>query len=397
MPTNLGGLQGIGRVDIWKKMKNNEINNKYWYNLPERLIAQEPANPRDSSKLLVYDTQKNELIIDSFFNLATYLPPSTALTLNDAKVVPARITLTKETGGKIVVLFLINEWISTKQGPIPCFLDRRGRVGDRLYFADKSFVTIQRQEEELFYVTWAGSPDDLLKKLDSYGTMPIPPYIKHSPLSRDELLEKYQTVFAQKPGSSAAPTASLHFTPRVFENLEKKGIKKQYITLHVGLGTFAPLTSENLRTKTLHHETYEIQEDIVRCIDTSKRKEIDITAVGTTVVRTLESVALKIGDYRLDSRLSTKGQSPFGRRGNDTDSTNISLTGSTDLFISPPFEFKVINHLITNFHLPGSSLMMLVDAFLASKNAKMRILDLYEFAIKNELRFYSFGDVMFIL
>jgi len=397
LPTNLGGLQGIGRVDIWKKMKNNEINNKYWYNLPERLIAQEPANPRDSSKLLVYDTQKNELIIDSFFNLATYLPPSTALTLNDAKVVPARITLTKETGGKIVVLFLINEWISTKQGPIPCFLDRRGRVGDRLYFADKSFVTIQRQEEGLFYVTWAGEPNDLLNKLDSYGTMPIPPYIKHSPLSRDELLEKYQTVFAQKPGSSAAPTASLHFTPRVFENLEKKGIKKQYITLHVGLGTFAPLTSENLHTKTLHHETYEIQEDIVRCIDTSKRKEIDITAVGTTVVRTLESVALKIGDYRLDSRLSTKGQSPFGRRGNDTDSTNISLTGSTDLFISPPFEFKVINHLITNFHLPGSSLMMLVDAFLASKNAKMRILDLYAFAIKNELRFYSFGDVMFIL
>ncbi|PIV70906.1 hypothetical protein COW57_02595, partial [Candidatus Roizmanbacteria bacterium CG17_big_fil_post_rev_8_21_14_2_50_39_7] len=162
LPTNLGGLQGIGRVDIWKKMKNNEINNKYLYNLPERLIAQEPANPRDSSKLLVYDTQKNELIIDSFFNLATYLPPSTALTLNDAKVVPARITLTKETGGKIVVLFLINEWISTKQGPIPCFLDRRGRVGDRLYFADKSFVTIQRQEEGLFYVTWAGEPNDLL-------------------------------------------------------------------------------------------------------------------------------------------------------------------------------------------------------------------------------------------
>lgn len=337
------------------------MKNEYWYDLSESQIAQQPANPRDANKLLVYNTQNNDLIIDKFYNLATYLPPSTLLTLNDAKVVPARVTMTKETGGKIVVLFLINEWISARSGPIPCFLDRKGEVGGRLYFADKSFVTINRQDKELFYLSWDGTPDELLQKFDQYGAMPVPPYIKHSPLSRDELMEKYQTIFARSPGSSAAPTASLHFTDRVFKSLVQAGIKSQYITLHVGLGTFAPLTEENLRTKTLHKEAYEVP--------STTRLEGDITAVGTTVVRTLESVAI----------------------------SNQLKSGETDLFIAPPFEFKLVNHLITNFHLPGSSLMMLVDAFLEHKKAKRRILELYAFAIKNSFRFYSFGDAMLIL
>jgi S-adenosylmethionine:tRNA ribosyltransferase-isomerase len=345
-----------------------DIAQEYWYDLPEELIAQEPVNPRDSSKLLVYNTKTNEVIFDTFSNLVTHLPPSTTLTLNDAKVVPARVTLFKETGGKIVVLFLINEWISTKQGPIPCFLDRKGVVGDKLYFKDKSFCTIQRQEEGLFFVSWEGKAEDLLQKLDMYGGMPVPPYIKHSPLSRDELMEKYQTVFAKHPGSSAAPTASLHFTPSVFKNLEAKGIKKQYITLHVGLGTFAPLTAENLRTKTLHHEWYEVPSDF-----TEATRGKDITAVGTTVARTLESIyQYPEGDVRRHQ-------------------------GETNLFIFPPFRFKAVNHLITNFHLPSSSLMMLVDAFLQDKKAEKNILDLYALAIKEKLRFYSFGDAMLIL
>jgi S-adenosylmethionine:tRNA ribosyltransferase-isomerase len=339
------------------------MKNEYRYDLPGRLIAQYPANPRDTSRLLIYDTKNNKIIIDVFKNVATHLPPSTTLTLNDAKVVPARVPLFKETGGKIVVLFLVNEWISTRSGAIPCFLDRRGRVGEKLYFADKSFVTIQRQEKELFYVTWEGKAEDLLAKLDSFGTMPIPPYIKHSPLSRDELLEKYQTIFARSPGTSAAPTASLHFTPEVFKSIKEKEINMQYITLHVGLGTFAPLTEENIRTKTLHHEWYEVPPHF-----TEVTQGKDITAVGTTVVRTLESVA-----------------------------SGKPLIGETNLFISPPFEFKVVNHLITNFHLPGSSLMMLVDAFLASKGAQKRILELYKYAIENEFRFYSFRDAMLIL
>lgn len=344
---------------------HTKIAGDYWYDLPEELIAQEPADPRDSSKLLIYNTQTNKVIIDKFSNLCSYLPPSTTLTLNDAKVIPARVTLTKKTGGKIVVLFLINEWITLSHGPIPCFLDRKGTVGDNLFFPDKSFVTIQRQEEGLFFVEWDGSASELLHKLDLYGMMPVPPYIKNSPLSRDELLEKYQTVFAKKRGSSAAPTASLHFTPAVFQSLEKKGIKKQYITLHVGLGTFAPLTEENLRTKTLHHEWYEIPNTL--------QLDTDITAVGTTVARTLESIGrYSEGDVRRSH-------------------------GETDLFILPPYEFKVVKHLITNFHLPSSSLMMLVDAFLDYKKAPKRILELYKFAKENKFRFYSFGDAMLIL
>ena len=336
--------------------------------MPERLIAQMPANPRDSSKLLVYDAQNNSLIIKKFSELAPSLPPSPTLTFNDAKVVPARVTLTKETGGKIVVLFLINEWISARSGPIPCFLDRKSREGDKLYFADKSFVTVQKQDKSIFYLSWDGKADDLLKKLDDFGTMPIPPYIKHSPLSRDELLDKYQTIFAKNPGSSAAPTASLHFTPEVFKSLEAAGIPQKYVTLHVGLGTFAPVTEQNIKEKKLHYEWYEVPEDTLRSIKRAKKEGGKIIAVGTTVVRTLESVA-RTGE----------------------------LVGKTDLFIQPPYEFKMVDGLITNFHLPGSSLMMLVDAFLEHKKAQKRIIELYEFAKNNNFRFYSFGDAMLIV
>ncbi|MFH0773102.1 MAG: tRNA preQ1(34) S-adenosylmethionine ribosyltransferase-isomerase QueA [bacterium] len=347
----------------------------YSYDLPNSLIAQVPAIPRDASKLLIYNTRTNEIKTDYFYNIATYLPPSTTLTLNDAKVVPARVTLTKETGGKIVALFLINEWITQSSGPIPCFFDRKARVGDRLFFTDKSFVTVQKQEEGLFFVSWDGTAKDILQKLDTYGTMPIPPYIKHSPLSRDELLEKYQTTFAKKAGSSAAPTASLHFTKRVFNSLHAKGIQTKYITLHVGLGTFAPLTPENIQTKTLHHEWYEVPDDTRLFLEQSisTHTTADITAVGTTVVRTLESICR----YAKEDERRQRGE--------------------TTLFISPPYQFKAVKHLITNFHLPSSSLMMLVDAFLDYKKAPKRIGELYEYAKKNSFRFYSFGDAMLIL
>lgn len=339
----------------------------YWYDLPERLIAQKPTDPRDSSKLLVYETHTNSLLIDSFSNLAHHFPTSLTITFNDAKVVPARVTLLKKTGGKLVVLFLINEWIMAPNGPIPCFFDRQARVGDILYFSDRSFVTVQKQDNQLFFVSWSGSPEELLRKLDAFGTMPIPPYIKHSPLSRDELFEKYQTVFAKSTGSSAAPTASLHFTPAVFQSLDDKGIQKVNTTLHIGLGTFAPLTEKNMRENKLHAEWYEISADAAIKIKNAK----DILAVGTTVVRTLESYAQQ------------------GVVGN-------SHSGSTELFIRPGFKFQLVNRMITNFHLPSSSLMMLVDAFLAYKKAPKRIIELYEFAMKNEFRFYSFGDAMLI-
>jgi len=348
------------------------MKNEYWYDVPKELIAQAPSTPRDSSKLLVYNTQKNEIKTDYFYNIATYLPPSTAFTLNDSKVVPARVTLFKQTGGKIVVLFLINEWLPHKTGMIPCFFDRKAQVGDRLYFKDKSFVTIQNQKEELFYVEWSGSADELIEKLTAYGTMPIPPYIKHSPLSRGELMEKYQTVFADTPGSSAAPTASLHYSERVFKSFEKKGMEKIQVTLHVGLGTFAPLTEKNVTEKKLHKEWYEISDTAAHQLMTVKKEKRSLLAVGTTVVRSLESYAQN-GDV------------------------GAPYSGSTDLFIQPGYEFQMVDMLQTNFHLPSSSLMMLVDAFLSHKKAPKRILELYEYAIKERFRFFSFGDTMLIL
>jgi len=343
------------------------MKNQYWYELPSEKIAQKPAVPRDSNKLLIYDTKSNSLLIDYFYNLDTYLDSSSIITLNDSRVVPVRVELHKQNGGKIVVLFLINEWINDTSTPIPCFFDRKGSVGENLYFSDGSFVTVQSQEEALFYVIWKGRPEALITLLDTYGVMPIPPYIKNTPLSRDELLQQYQTIFAKKEGSSAAPTASLHFTKRVFEKLEKKGIVKKTVTLHVGMGTFAPITEKNIREKRLHNEWYEMTSETFQFIEQSKKSGEKIVAVGTTVVRTLESVA------------NTK-----------------KLEGKTDLFIQPPYEFKIVDALITNFHLPGSSLMMLVDAFLVHKQAKKGIIELYEFAIQNEFMFYSFGDAMLI-
>lgn len=351
---------------------NDNVAKEYWYELPAEQIAQAPADPRDSSKLLVYDTTTDTVTLTQFRKLDHFLPSSSQLILNDAKVVPARCILHKKTGGKVVVLFLINEWIHSPAELIPIFTDRKVSVGDSLYFANKETVLVEKQENQLFYVRWLKSKEELLSNLNTFGTMPIPPYIKHTPLTRDELMEKYQTVFAKTPGSSAAPTASLHFTDAVFTRLAKIGIDRAYVTLHVGLGTFAPLTKENLESNSLHKEWIEVPEITSQYIQSAKRNHKTLCAVGTTVVRTLESYAL------------------FGLPGKQ-------FAGDTNLFIRPGFQFQLVNSLITNFHLPSSSLMMLVDAFLLHKKAKRRILELYEYAKRNNFRFYSFGDAMLIL
>lgn len=348
------------------------MQDAYWYDLPQEYIAQEPAVPRDESKLLIYNTKTNEIKTDYFYNIATHLPPSTAFTLNDSKVVPARVTLHKETGGKIVILFLINEWLPHQSGPIPCFFDRKAQIGDKLYFDDKSYITVSGQKAELFSVTWDRSAPELIDILARYGTMPIPPYIKHSPLTRDELMVRYQTVFAKNEGSSAAPTASLHYTDRVFTALKDHHMEELRVTLHVGLGTFAPLTEQNIKERKLHHEWFEISEKTAVRLQEIKKRQIPLLAVGTTVVRTLESYALH----------GTVGK---------------AQSGETDLFIMPGYEFRMVDMLQTNFHLPSSSLMMLVDTFLAYKKAPKRILELYDYAKNNKFRFFSFGDTMLIL
>lgn len=348
------------------------IDIKYYdYLLPKENLALEPAIPRDSSKLFVYDTKTDKIIFDKFYNLDKYLPKDSFLVLNNTKVLPARVEMKKESGGKVIILFLVNEPV--EKGIIKVMADRKINVGELLFFDKDNSLKILSQKEHIFELYYSFSKEKLFDLLKKYGTMPVPLYLKKTPLNRDELLKKYQTIFAKYEGSSAAPTASLHFTDNVFNKLKEKGIEKYFVTLHVGLGTFAPLTSENIKSKKLHEEYYEVDNEVLKTINNLKSEGKKLVSVGTTVTRTLESVA----------RIETK--------------TNEKIINNTDLFIFPSYDFKMVDILITNFHLPKSSLMMLVEAFLQSKRSKRSLVDLYNIAIKNNFRFYSFGDAMIIL
>jgi S-adenosylmethionine:tRNA ribosyltransferase-isomerase len=347
----------------------------YDYFLPEKNLAQTPAIPRDSSKLFVYKTKTNQIFFDRFYNLDKHLPQKSFLVLNETKVVPARVVLKKENGGKVTCLFLVNEM--EEEDKVKIIVDRKVNLGDKLFFKTKDYVEVISQEKNIFLVKFDFLKEKLFLLLENEGVMPIPLYLKKTPLSNKKLKERYQTIFFKKEkqnlASVAAPTASLHFTKRVFKKLEQKGIRRYFVNLYVGMGTFAPVSEENLKTKKLHQEYYQVDAQIWQKILTEKREGKKLVAVGTTVVRTLESLAkLKIKD----------GKIKFYK---------------TDLFIFPPFQFQMIDILITNFHLPNSSLMMLVEAFLQYKGAKKHLIDLYNIAIKNDFRFYSFGDAMLII
>ena len=395
--------------------------NQFDYYLPPESIAKQPAVPRDYSRLFVYDTKTNEIVFDKFYNLDKYLPKKSFLVMNDTKVLPARVEMKKATGGKVRVLFLVNEIMSSsqyqvlsiEQNTIRIFVDRKVDVGDKLFFNSQYFVTVTAQEEHIFTVQFDFSIGELFRILEKKGTMPIPLYIKNSPLSRNDLLHKYQTIFARVPvgtrligRSAAAPTASLHFTNRLLSKLEKKGTNKTFITLHVGMGTFASVTDVNIRQKKLHEEYFEINNETLQLINLMKQERKKLVAVGTTVVRTLESaeISLRQGRGQLESVMkrghSGEEQSDDSRiklrrfwtsqNGKDT------FISKTDLFIQSGFKFQYVDSLITNFHLPGSSLMMLVEAFLQHKQAKHHLVNLYQIAIKEKFRFYSFGDGMLI-
>lgn len=340
--------------------------NQFYYYLPKNQIAQKPASPRDHSRIFVYDTKKDTITFDYFYHLDRYLPSDSFLVLNNTKVLPARVEMKKATGGKIIVLFLVNE--IKEKGLVPALVDRKVTVGEKLFFQNGDWVEVVKQKEHIFTLRYHFTQEKLFDLLHRFGMMPVPLYLKNTPLERDQLLKKYQTVFAKKEGSAAAPTASLHFTNRVFNKLKQKGIKKYFVTLHVGLGTFAPITEENLMKKTLHQEYFEIAKSTWQTIEKERKMGKKLLAVGTTVVRTLESAA------------KTK-----------------KLFGQTDLFIFPPYRFLMIDGLITNFHLPKSSLMLLVEAFLQFKGVKKSLVELYNIAVKNNFRFYSFGDAMVII
>jgi len=342
----------------------------YDYDLPEKMIAQQPASPRDSAKLMVYDTRSDKIYFDTFLHLEKYLPEKSVLVFNNTKVVPARIKLTKETGGVVELLLLLNER-KPGESRIKGLSDRKITIGQKLFFDHKNFLTVSDQDEKIFYFEPSMGDTALYKLLDVHGHMPIPKYIRENKMSESELREKYQPVFAKTPASVAAPTASLHFTDRLLKKLKTRGIAEVFVTLHVGMGTFAPIDETNFETKKLFFERREVPIATAQAINKFKTEQRPIIAVGTTAMRTLESSA------------GAKGLLPS--------------SGETDLFIFPPYDFKVADGIITNFHLPKSSLMMLVDALLCAKGAKKRILELYKLAKGRGFKFYSFGDGMLII
>lgn len=339
----------------------------YDYFLPEELIGKNPPEVRHNSRLLVYNTKTDEVVFDYFFNLIKYLPKESILVFNDTKVVPARVFLNKKTRGKVETFFLVNEW-DKNMDCVPVLFDRKMLVGDELLIEGKSIGKIVDQKEKMFFISFNGNEDELFNFLDKNGNTPIPKYIKGSSFDEKELRERYQTVFAKNPASVAAPTASLHFTDKVFDDLNLGNIRKVFVTLSVGLGTFAPVSDENFKREKLHLENFNIEELVVKEINDSKKCDRQIGAVGTTVVRVLET---------------------FGK--------TKKLSGGTEIFIKPPFNFLMVDFMITNFHLPNSSLMMLVEAFLNHKKTPRHLKELYEIAIKEKMKFYSFGDAMLII
>jgi len=346
---------------------------KFNYSISASNIGKIPAEPRDESRLFVYNTQTDDVFIDKFYNLSNYLPQDGLMVLNDTGVIPARIVFTKDTGGKVEGLILYNEGVQS-DGTIPIIVNKKILVGRQLRVYDYHFEIV-RQHHQYFYVKTLFDIDKLPELLIKYGTTPTPKYLGRLEMEEDALRQRYQTIYAGEKKSVAAPTASLHFTDRVFESLKQKNIQRAEVTLHVGMGTFAEITEENIENQKLHIEPVSISKSSVEKIRKAKAENRPVVAVGTTVVRTLESQQLSL----LKPNFS------------DT------ILANTDLFILPGFDYKITDMLITNFHVPKSSLMALVQAFLEHKKAKQDILSLYKRALKEDFKFYSFGDSMLLL
>jgi S-adenosylmethionine:tRNA ribosyltransferase-isomerase len=337
------------------------------YNLLETSIAQTPAEPRDSSRLLVLHRGTGEIEHRIFRDIGDYLRADDLLVLNQTRVIPARIYARKETGGRVELLLLRRRDELTWEA----LVGGKGlRVGKKINVEDgpqAEIIELLDGSERLIKFSEPIEP-----YFSKVGNVPLPPYI-HETLSDPE---RYQTVYAKEPGSAAAPTAGLHFTPRLLEELQGKGVRIAYVTLHVGLDTFAPVTEENPQEHKIHTEWCELLQETADLINRTKQTGGRVIAVGTTSVRTLESA---MRDSKFD---------------NSTIQYRISsFVGPTSLYILPGYEFKVVDAMITNFHLPKSTLLMLVSAFAGRE----RILETYETAIREGYRFYSFGDAMLIL
>lgn len=334
------------------------------YDLPEELIAQTPLEHRDQSRMLVLDSKTGEYQDDYFYNVIDRLNPGDALVMNDSRVLPARIYGVKpDTGGHLEVLLLNN--IKGDQWETLVKPAKRAKVGTKISFGNGELTAVVKEELEHGGRIVEFEYDGIfLEVLESLGEMPLPPYIKEK-LDDPEM---YQTVYSKEVGSAAAPTAGLHFTEELLAKIEAKGVKLVYLTLHVGLGTFRPVSVNNIEEHKMHSEFYRLSEETAETLNEVRKNGGRIVATGTTSIRTLETIGSKFnGEIKADS-------------------------GWTDIFIKPGYEWKVVNAFITNFHLPKSTLVMLVSAFTGREN----ILNAYRHAVEEKYRFFSFGDAMFI-
>ncbi len=334
----------------------------FYYDLPEELIAQTPVEPRDSSRLLVYDRNSGEVSHKHFKDVGEYLKKGDLLVINTTKVYPARIYARTENGGKIELLLLkrldLTDWECLVKPGKKC------KEGVVLVVNERLKVQILSRTDDggrVVRFLFDGVFEDILS---SVGEMPLPPYIREKLKDKD----RYQTVYCKQEGSAAAPTAGLHFTLRLIDELKSKGVEFAEVNLNVGLGTFRPVKVDNLEEHKMHSEYFSIDEENAEKINKAKREGRRVIAVGTTSVRTLESAA-------------------------DENGFVSAKSGDTNIFIYPPYKFKCVDALITNFHLPESTLVMLV----ASLVGREKILELYNLAVKEKYRFFSFGDAMMIL
>ncbi len=339
------------------------------YQLPEGLIAQRPSDKRENSRMMVLNRASHEILHKHFYDIVDLLDENHILILNNTKVIPARLYGYKDTGAKIEV-FLLKER-ENKIWEVLIKPSKRVRPGTIIKISDELSCEVRMPLPDdgkwLVQMIYEG---DILSILHKVGNIPLPPYIERK-MTNEELrkldFERYQTVYAEKEGSVAAPTAGLHFTQEILKKLEDKGVKIGYVTLNVGIGTFRPVKCDNILDHHMDSETFEITQETADLINNAKSEGKKLVAVGTTTVRTLESAYKMFGEIK-------------------------KCKGASELFIYPPYEFKVIDKLITNFHLPKSTLLMLVSA-LAGKDF---IFEAYEEAIKEKYRFYSYGDCMFI-
>ena len=340
------------------------LKKDFWYDLPKELIAQEPADPRDAARLMVLDRKNDKILHSVFHELPHYLEKGDLLVVNNSKVLPARLMGTKVPTGAVCELLLLRQ---VKGDTWECLArpGKRMQPGTKVEFGDGSLTAVvdETLPDGNKYVTFTYDTETLYEKLDEFGKMPLPPYIKEE--LQDQ--ERYQTVYSKVNGSAAAPTAGLHFTPELLEKIRQMGVKVGYVTLHVGLGTFRPVKEDEITDHTMHSEYCVIPQETADLINETKKNGGRVICVGTTSCRTIESQAAEDGTMRASA-------------------------GWTDIFIYPGYKFKVLDALVTNFHLPESTLIMLVSALAGREH----VLAAYQQAVEERYRFFSFGDAMFI-